>query len=271
MPPTFPVITPDPGNCLLGRGAVGIDLFTAAGATQGYLQIGNASDLNVDPNEEHETLPNYLTADAGAYADALVQRTLTGSVTVYEFMRRNIALLSGGVESTYTQGATPLTGEVLTTSALLGAQYQTAKRKIGTVTVLMGTTTLVLATDYTILSTEKGLIQVLTTSPTVTAGATLTINYTPTAITGSQQRTIELASAGTLHGRLRFDGNPAYGPALEMIWWHVVLQASQLQGLLGRSFGSSVVNFKIISDAAGNYGGTAGSPYGRCFLPFGAP
>lgn len=255
---------PNPLNCILGSGAIYFDRFDTSGNKQGFFHIGNAKDLKATSSETTVDLPNYVTADGGTYASGAATRTVNVSALLYEFNKKNIALLTSGTEAFYTQTATTVTAETLNSSLALGAHYQTAYRNIGTVVVKQSTTTLVSGTDYSIIDATAGLIKILTTGA-ATAGSAVTVDYVGAAITTTSQPIVQMYNAGTINGALLYISANRAGAAGEMRYWKTAVNLGDLSGLIGDEFGSSTLTWKVLSDAAGAYGGSTGSPYGNWY------
>lgn len=257
--------TPNPINCVLGKGRLYLARHSTAGVRGGYREIGNAKELRASPQIQSVDLANYLTSDGGTYASAEVSKAITVSFTAFEIANRgNLALITSGTEGAYTQAATAVTGEALSSALALGDVYFTAKRQIGTVAVKQGMTTLVAGTDYEIVDANAGAIKILTTGA-ATEGSAVTVDYTPTAITGTNQRTVEMYAAGAVQCSLIYLASNSYGGLWEMRYWKLVLQPGDLAGLLGDDFGSSDLALKVMHDGAGDFGGSASSPYGRAY------
>src|SRR5690242_14110876 len=177
---------PNPTNCVLGAGAIFFDRHDSSGNRTGLFHLGNAKDLKASASQSRVTLNNYVTADGGIYAEGAATQEVTVSCLVYEFNRKNLALLASGTEAYYTQTATTVTAETLNSSLALGAHYQTAYRNIGTLVVKQGTVTLTSGTDYSIIDATAGLIKILTTGAAV-AGSAVTADYVGAAITTTNQ------------------------------------------------------------------------------------
>jgi hypothetical protein len=254
---------PSPTNCVLGKGKIYFDRFSS-GTRTGFYEVGNAKDLKATPSQTRVTLPNYLTADGGTYAEALVSQEISVSCLVYEFNRRNIALLTNGTESTYTQSTQTVTGETLTAASANGQVWQTAYRNITPTAVINGTTTLTTATQWSTVDATSGLIKVLSTAG-ITEGQTLTVNYTAAAITGTNQKIVQLHNAGTIYGQFLYVSNNSAGADGELKYFYCSVQAGDLEGLIGDEFGSATLTWKALSDVAGTYGGSASSPYGTWY------
>lgn len=260
---------PNPANCVLGKGKLYFNRFTTANAPTSYFELGNAKDLKATPSETRVTLPNYLTADGGTYAESLVSREVTVSALVYEFNRKNLALLTGGVENSATQTTQTVTGETLTATSALGGVYTTRYRSIATPSaVINGTATLTTA-QWSVVDATAGILSILSTSA-ITEGAVLTVNYTASAIAATANLFVDMYSAGTIYGKLLYISNNSAGANGEMRWWYCSVQQADLEGLIGDDFGSSTLSFKVLSDVAGTYSGLSAadavlSPYGRWY------
>lgn len=253
---------PSPTNCVLGKGKIYFDRFNTSGVKTGLFELGNAKDLRASVNSTRAELNNYTTGSGGIYAEAEVSKVVTVSALVYEFNRKNIALLTSGTESSYTQTTQTVTGATLTTSASLGGIYKTAYRNITVTGVFQGTSTLTTA-SYSVWDSTAGLIKLLTTG-SATEGTALTIDYTAAAIT-TGQKVVEMYAAATISGQLVYISDNSYGAQGEMWFWNCSLQPGDWEGIIGDDFGSSTLSFKVVDDSAGAYGGSTASPYGRWY------
>ncbi len=259
---------PNPSNCILGAGKIYFDRFSTANAKQGFFEIGNAKDLKASSSQQRESLPNYLTPDGGAYAEGPLTQEITVSCLVYEFNRKNIALLASGTESTYTQATQTVSAATLNSSCALGAVYATAYRNITVTNLTQGTTTLA-TTDWQLVDATAGLIKILTTGA-ATEGTTVSWTGTAAAITGSSQKTVELYNAPNIYGQLLYVSNNKFGAQGEMRYWYTAVQQGDLEGIIGDGFGSSTLSWKVLNDASGTYSGLSAtdaalSPYGRWY------
>jgi hypothetical protein len=259
---------PNPANCVLGKGKIYFDRHTTAGVKSGFFEIGNANELEASLDSTRITLPNFLTPDGGDYAEAEVSKTVTISMTVYEFNRKNIALLTGGVENSATQATQTVSGETLVASSALGQVLQTAYRNVTVTSVLAGTATLTTA-DYSVVDSTAGLIKLLTTGA-APEGVAVTASYTAAPIAATANKFVDLHSAGTIYGSLLYVSANSAGAEGEMKYWRVSVQPGGLKGLIGNEFGSSTLTFKSLNDSAGTYSGLATaaavlSPYGRWY------
>jgi hypothetical protein len=260
---------PNPINCVLGKGAIYFDRFTTAGVKGGLFHLGNANDLKAEASQSRVTLNNYVTHDGGVYAEGMVSNEITVSMTLYEFNRKNIALLTGGVENSATQATQTVSGETLSVSSALGAVYQTAYRSIATPSAILNGTSTLTTADWSVIDATAGLIKILSTA-SLTEGQTLTASYTASAIAATANKFVDLHSAGTIYGKLLYVSDNSAGAAGELVYWYTSVQQGGLSGLIGDEFGSSTLSFKVLNDAAGTYSGLSASaaalsPYGRWY------
>jgi hypothetical protein len=167
-----------------------------------------------------------------------------------EFTPANLALaMMGKVTQSAAQVATPVTGETLTTSAIKGGFYKTAKLgPITAVTVNQSGTPLVAGVDYTVHNPEVGIIHILPTSATVTNGSTLTVSYTPTAYAAG----LQVVAGGTdmvIEGAVMFVPDPTTGPKLLLEVWDVSVTPEGALGLISEDFAQLSLTMAIQADA----------------------
>ncbi len=186
----------------LGKGEVYFD----QGSGERY--FGNTTEFNI--TIESENL-DHFDSDHGIRVkddSVVLEITRNGSLITDNISKENIALFFLGDVSVVTQVATPVVGEVVTTTAVKGYYYQLGKttnnpqgvRGVTAVVVKVGATTMVLNTDYT-LDATMGRIHILETGSTIIAGDDIAVDYTPAANTRER---ISTNNAASLTGSLRF-------------------------------------------------------------------
>lgn len=248
-------------NVLLGRGKVYFDRFSTAGAAQGLRFLGTVSKLEISTNDEKAQVYDYSRSDAPLLDEALSRREVMVALTLQEFSQSNLAMALMGEEVSYTQAATPVVDESVTTSVVKGRVYQVAGRKIGSVTVKKGpSTALVLGTDYDIADSELGLIHIREGSVTLTNGDAVLVSYTPTLISTPGSNRVRGANASRILGKLVYVGDPAAGIKWDLEMWKVSLTPSGAVGFITESeYGSFELSGKVLSDETGH----ASEPYYR--------
>lgn len=236
------------GNLLLGRGKVLFDRFDAAtGARTGYRMIGNCSTFEVTTTDEKRTKKSSAEAASPILKEVTVERTPEFSIVLNEHDKPNLGLILMGEEAEYTQAATPVVAEILSTAPVKDRHYKAAKRAIGSVTVKHGATTMVLNTDYKIVSAEAGLIYVIN----LPGSGNLTIDYTPAAITaGSGRDWVKAAKSTVIEGGILFLPDPAAGPKWEVEVWKVSISPDGALGLIQDDFGEFTLKGKVLTDSA---------------------
>lgn len=253
-------VAADGTKVILGRGAVYFDRWTAGGVAQGERFLGNCSAFEVSGSEELKEKVGVVDSSNPLLARVSVKRTLELAITLNEFDKDNIALALLGTATEYTQAATPVTGETLTTSSVKGNWYKAAKRKLTAVAVKVSAVTKTVDVDYT-LDAETGRIRILA-SGTIADGSTVLIDYTPTAIVaGSGIAQANPLNAGTVQGFVRFVGDPMTGPVIECELWKVVMSMDGNLSLIGDEFAEFRVKGTVLTDA-GNH---PNEPFGRIF------
>lgn len=246
---------PVASNLLLGKGKIYFNRIVG-GVGVGLRFMGNCSSLEI--STEDETRSKYSSADAaaGLLKKALIRRTPKLSLTLDEFTRENVALALMGDETSYSQAATPIVAEILSTAPVAGMHYRAAKRAMTSVVVKRGATTLVLDTDYRIISAEAGLIYLISGA----GSGNLTIDYTPTAITA--QDMVDAAESSVIEGELQFIGDPSAGPKWDVLVWKASISPDGGFGLISDDFAEFKITAEVLQDAVNH----PTQPYFRAIL-----
>lgn len=239
-------------NQQVGRGRLYVDRFDSSGNRTGYRFAGTAEEFKITQSVETVQAKNYAVAGAPIVARATLSNEADISFKLKEFVKENLALHELGTESSYTQAATAVTGETLTSSAVLDRHYKTAKRKIGTVVVKQGATTLVAGTDYDIIDAVAGLIYLRPGSVTITPGSAITVDYIPTAITAPGLDKVIGGTSPAITCGLLFIGDPNTGPSWDFEIWKANITPDGDLALISDQFGE--MNFKgVILDDSTNH------------------
>jgi hypothetical protein len=240
----------DGSKLLLGRGKLYFDRWLPGTTTPtGARMLGDCAKFDILPSVQ--TKDRYLSTKATATKLATVNITQQHMVQIEmgEYDPETVAVALLGDTALVTQAATPVTGESLTTSVNLGRIYQTAKRLIGTITVHQGATVLVAGTDYEVEDATMGLIRILPTSVTVTAGSAITIDYTPTAIIAPGLTKVSAGLESKIDGKLLFVGDPAQGHQWDGEFWHVRFTPNGALSLITSDFANIPVQAEVLDDS----------------------
>jgi hypothetical protein len=258
---------PDSDNLLVGKGQVWFNRFDALGIGTGLRHIGNVDAMEITTADDKIQKYSNMTQDAPLYKEVARRRTITIRLTLSEFEPENMAMvMMGTIVKTATQAATAVTGEVLTTSSVLGATYVFSKIGPHTgIAIKQGVTTLVLGTDYIISDPNVGVIKILDTSVTVTPGSTITADYTPTAYTAGEIIEIYGGESTTVEGALLFIGDPVTGPRQKIEVWKVSFTPDGALGLISDEFASVGLSGSVLADPVGH---PTNKLYKSTFLPF---
>lgn len=237
---------------LLGRGKVFFDRFSSAGVAQGLRFLGTVSKLEITTNDEKARVYDYSRSDAPLLDEALARREVSVAMTLQEFSQNNLALALMGDESAFTQTATPVVDEVLTSSLVKGRTYQTAGRRIGSVTVEKGPapgTALNPSLDYDYVDLELGLIHIKDTAPGLVNGDSVIVSYTPAAIAAPGINRVLGAKASRILGKLVYVGDPAAGIEWDLEVWKLSLSPSGAVGFITETeYGSYELSGMVLSD-----------------------
>src|SRR5690242_9073221 len=96
----------DGTKVLLGRGAVYIDRWTAAGVPQGEKLLGTCDAFDLSPSETTQEKVGMVDATNPIIARAITKRMLELTITFSQIDKGNLALALVGNEFNYTQSAT---------------------------------------------------------------------------------------------------------------------------------------------------------------------
>jgi hypothetical protein len=249
-----PIHAPNSDNLLLGKGEVFFNRKRDDGTFVGFRHMGNVETLELTTTDD--VLEKYSSMDASSslYKRVTRRRDAVLRVVADEFTPENLALvLMGETVAGTAQAATPVVGEVLTTSATRGAFYKTAK--VGPITGVTVSGTggaLVLGTDYIIHNAAIGIIQILPGSG-VAPGSEVTISYTPTAY--ADGHTVVRGGTKTLvEGAVLFIPDPTVGPKIMLEVWSASVAPDGALGLISQEFGQMAMTMAVQADAANHPG-----------------
>jgi hypothetical protein len=182
---------PNQSNYFIGRGALYVDIHTAANVRTSYFHWGNVEDLQIVPSSQVATLRSSLDASSGVLAEDEISKDFEVRWRNTECNRKVLAAAIAGTEAYFTQSSSTVTAETLTSSVELGGVYKTAKRAASSIVVKQGASTLVLGTDYEVVDATACMIHILPTSSTVTAGSAITVDYSAAAVSTTSQKIIQ--------------------------------------------------------------------------------
>jgi hypothetical protein len=248
----------------VGKGKIWFDRFSTAGAKTGFERLGDCSSMTISMTDDVIEHKGSQDAVVKTMKKVMRGRTVQVKVTGHEFAIFNMALALMGDTTEYTQAATAVTGEVLTTDAVKGRYYKTAKRQIGSVTVTNNTTmmALVLNTDYTIFDADVGIIFIKADASGVTDGDEIEIDYTPVAITaGDGLARIRGGNTAVIEGQLLFVSDNTAGENKEVLVYRASVSPDGETPYITNEFGAWSLIFEALDDSDGTYGGTALEPY----------
>jgi hypothetical protein len=258
---------PSSENLLVGKGQCFFNRFDANGVGTGLRHLGNVDALEITTDDDVIEKYSNMSADAPLYKKVARRRNVGLRATMSEFSAYNAAIvLMGTLQETYSQAATAVVGEPLTTSAVKGAYYKFAKLGPHTsITIKQAAATLVLNTDYEVTDPDLGIIHLLESSVTVTNGSTITADYTPTAYAAGEIVDIYGGEAGKVEGSLLFVGDPTTGPRQIVEIWKVSFNPDGAIGLISDEFADVGVTGRVMADPAGHPGNKL---YRSRYVPF---
>jgi hypothetical protein len=254
--------TPSSTNVKFGRGRLLFNRLDDNLAFTGLVNLGNCEKISITSTPEDITLTDYTQETSAPYAEVNKSLALDLAITGFEFDPSVMETVWMGTRDLLSQTSSNVTDETLAASTITNLKeksFQTTKRNISAVTITQGATTLVLGTDYEIYDATLGIIRILPTSSTVADGTALLIDYTAGAVSGLHR--IKGATKANIKGKLIFLPANSTGPKEELHVWHCSLKPDGEIDFISDEFARWNLSGKILSDAAGAYGGSAGSPY----------
>ena len=256
---------PSASNVMLGRGAIYFDRRTTTDNTVGSFHLGNCDQFGVNITTEKLTLIDNTQQSSSPYKEVVVETAVAINISGFEFSKENMALATMGANSTLTQAAASIAGEVLasaTVTNLLGKYFFLSKRDVSNVVLKQGATTHTVDDDYEIVDAARGLIRILPDGD-IADGTALTADYDHAAIlTASALDLVFGGTSAAIEGKLRFISNNTTGPNWDFVAWNASLRPNgDIAFLSGNEFNKFTLEGTAQSDATGTYGGSSSSPY----------
>lgn len=235
----------DQSKLLLGRGKVYFDRFDAAGARQGERFLGNVQTLEVTPTVEDIKKYSSAAAAGDLIASDVLRTTLALRIVADEFKKENLALALFGDNATLSQTGSSVTDEVIG-AVLQGHYYPTVYRDISAVTVEPsgGGTAYTVDDDYTVDGTT-GRIYIVPGGG-IADDDEIQVDYTYATIALDITRGMNTRA---VKGYLRFIGDPARGPQLELEIWRASIHADGAIGFISDDYANFTMSGDIESDA----------------------
>ena len=241
---TASTLAPANSNLYLGRGMLYYDQFLAGTTTRtGELALGNCLKFEITMKDTMKEKYESMDHSSLLYQRAPIRRDSTIKIEGDEYSLENLAAVMMGNTAKLAQTGAAVTGESLTTAAVLGRYYPTKYRNISAVTLHDAASVKVLGTDYTV-DAISGRIYILPTG-SILAGDTLTVDYTYAT------QSLNMVQAGTSakqDGYLRFVADPVSGPHYEVEVWHVNFTPSGAIGFIADDFGNWTLEGMVIAD-----------------------
>jgi len=244
---------PDGSKRLLGRGQVYIDrLDPTTGARGGQLFSGDVKQFLLSGAEE--TIKEYssVTPDSPLVASASLQREVTLELTMTEVEQKKLAIALFGTAATLTQTSGSFgsgAGDALGAAAFVckgGYWYPLAsgKRNISAVTIkhttISGTT--VSASDYEV-DGVNGMIFVK-----AGGGGDNKVLFVECTYGADTRLDVSVFDANVT-AYVRFQGDPAQGPACGAEFWKVVFSPEGGLDLIGTEFAKFPLKGSVLNDA----------------------
>jgi hypothetical protein len=257
--------TPSPDNVTFGRGKILFAPHISSAFGKQWQHLGNCDTFSVGVVPEKVKMTNYMSETSAAYKEVVKSVSIPVKISGFEFATSNLKLAFMGDSTSYTQTASTETLETIapaTLTGLKGTFFSTTKRSISAPTLVQGTVTLSSGTDYTIEDASRGVIKVLSTSPSVADGTALRLTYIAAALTGTGALPVVRGAVDTsVEGRLLFIPDNTTGPDNEVEIWNATLAPDGEIPFIADEFMKFSLGGQAQDDSAGLYGGSTANPY----------
>lgn len=222
------------------QGKVYIATRNSTGLSSGYEYIGDTDGFTITTSQQFLDIFESYSGNRTIAAHIPTQTDLSVELSILNFDSANIArAYNGDIVST---AAGSVVGE--TAKAYEGKTIPLKYAGVSAVVVKKGATTLTLNTDYTV-NAEAGSINILTGSPVITDGDSITIDYTHTG--GEKIR--GLTNTGSNYS-LYFEGKSKFDNLAQKAYIHnVALQLAGTMSLIGTGVNKLVVGGKLLPAA----------------------
>jgi len=248
----------------VGRGRLFIDRLSTAGAKTGATFCGTVDALGITPSADFAEKRTMVDATNALLSRIETSRTLELNITAAEWKKELLAMALLGNVAEYTQTATPVVDETITTSSLKDRWYWplSGKRKLTSYTLKVSPSTAKTeGTDYEI-DAETGGVYIKPTG-SIADASTLLLSYTPTLISaGSGLTQVNVGAAGTILAEVRFVADPLTGNIHEVLLYRVQFSSQEVIAFLGQEYGTFGLKGTPLVSATPTYTGTT---YGVVF------
>ena len=244
-------INSDGTKCLLGRGKVYFDRFTAALQSTGERYLGDCNLFEITPSVEVKEKYSSADPSGGLLSRAVTRQTHEVSIEFAEISEENVALALLGSTNTLTQASGSVTGEVVGLAVSPGVSmdrwYKLANRACNPFAISKGVVPLTINTDY-LVDLVNGRVLLITGGPgAVVAGdTTITCAYTKTAKVYSQ---VLAGTHSTIRGKLSYVGDSLTGPNYHVECWSVIIMPDGALSLISEDYAAPKLKASVMNDA----------------------
>ena len=219
------------------QGKVYIATRGTTGLTSGYEYLGDCDGFTITTSQTFLDIQESHSGNRVVVAHLPTATDVAMTVSIMNIDGANLARAYNG--DLVTTAAGSVVGETIK-----GYEGKTSPLKYGNVSAVVvkkGATTLTLNTDYTV-NAAAGSINILTGSPVVTDGDSLTVDYTHTG--GSKLR--GLTNSGQDYS-LYFEGKSKFDQKAQKVWVHrCALELAKSMSLIGTGVNKLEVGGKVL-------------------------
>ncbi len=220
-------------NGAIFAGTLYMDRFENGAPTGAYLDVGNATEMSIDPQSEIKEQESRRKDTYGQARDSFAQvKPAQIRISLTDIVVANLAMALLGEQVTQAQSSA--TGQAVNVTARLGKWIDLGYRRITGVTIADA----VEGQDYE-LNTVAGLIRFLATSTEITEGQAVSVSVTAPALVSDR---VKGSAQPTIYAALRLDGeNLRTGEDVEVGVYQARLRPTQPVNFISEDWTSIVL------------------------------
>jgi len=242
-------VNSDGTKCLLGRGKVYFDRFTAALQSTGERYLGDCNLFEITPSVEVKEKYSSADPSGGLLSRAVTRQTHEVSIEFAEISEENVALALLGATNALTQASGSVVAEVVGLTASPGVSldrwYKLANRACSAFVLKKGVTVLTITTDY-LVDLVNGRVLFVSGGAVLAGDTTITCDYTKTAKVYSQ---VLAGTHSTIRGKLSYVGDSLTGPNYHVECWSVIIMPDGALSLISEDYAAPKLKASVMNDA----------------------
>ena len=253
--PSYP--TPDPRNVKRISGEFYYRLIRDGVIEPAFKSLGNSLSGTLAHNVTKEDLPDRLQPGGGKYVEEITEKEGTLTLRLSEHAMHVLATSFLATLETVA-GQAALAGQTLAVDPSFGVHFLD-RHHITVTGVAQSATPLVVNVDYRVLDAAIGSIEFIEGGLVLdTGGVDVTVTFTQEETEDWQRLSGYVETA--LELQAKFIDRSSRGPKQHYTFFRMGVEPGQFD-MLAEGFAQFDLVLNLLSDADGNYGGSAGNPF----------